>query len=467
MKRISSAILCGLLFLAATAQAAEVRDVRFWRAPDHSRVVFDLSGPVEHELITLDNPDRLVIDIQGAKLTSEVSKLEFTNSPISRLRHAEKPDGALRIVFDLSNAVQVRSFLLAASGDLHDRLVVDFLDTGESAGSSASPGASASSKPNPSASPSAPKVTKSIENSSHRDVVIAIDAGHGGEDPGAIGPGRVKEKDVVYKIAQRLKERFERKKGYRVVMIRDGDYYVGLAKRRDLARKAQADFFVSIHADAFTNPSANGSSVYALSKRGATSASARILAQRENEADLVGGVSLSDKDQVLAGVLTDLSMTATLDASLSVGGQLLGEMGKISRLHSKRVEQAGFAVLKSPDIPSLLVETGFISNPHEAGKLKSAHYQSQMSQAIYEGIDRYFRESPPPDTYFAAVKRGDISPASGPATAAGVREYVIANGDTLSGIAHRYNVPLQDLQRQNQLSGSDIRVGQKIQIPAS
>jgi N-acetylmuramoyl-L-alanine amidase len=455
MNRISSALLCGLLFFAAIAEAAEVRDVRFWRAPDHSRVVFDLSGPVEHELITLENPNRLVIDIQGAKLTSDTSKLDFANSPISKIRHAEKPGGALRIVFDLSNEVQVRSFLLAASGELHDRLVVDFLDKEEKATVGGV------------AVPNAPKVVMSVENSSHRDVVIAIDAGHGGEDPGAIGPGRVKEKDVVYKIALRLKERFEQKKGYRVVMIRDGDYYVGLAKRRDLARKAQADFFVSIHADAFTNPSANGSSVYALSKRGATSASARILAQRENEADLVGGVSLSDKDQVLAGVLTDLSMTATLDASLSVGSQLLGEMGKISRLHSKRVEQAGFAVLKSPDIPSLLVETGFISNPHEAGKLKSSTYQSQMSQAIYEGIDRYFRESPPPDTYFAAVKRGDIAPAKGRAPVAGEREYVIARGDTLSGIAHRYNVPLSDLQRHNQMSGSDIRVGQKIQIPSS
>jgi N-acetylmuramoyl-L-alanine amidase len=460
MKRISSALLCGLLFIAATAQAAEVRDVRFWRAPDHSRVVFDLSGPVEHELITLDNPRRLVIDIKGANLTSDTSKLEFTNSPITRLRHAEKPGGALRIVFDLSDDVQVRSFLLTASGELRDRLVVDFLDKVESSGGGTSAAASATK--------SAPRVTKSLQNSSHRDVVIAIDAGHGGEDPGAIGPGRVKEKEVVYKIALRLKERFERKKGYRVVMIRDGDYYVGLAKRRDLARKAQADFFVSIHADAFTNPSANGSSVYALSKSGATSASARILAQRENEADLVGGVSLSDKDQVLAGVLTDLSMTATLDASLSVGGQLLGEMGKISRLHSKRVEQAGFAVLKSPDIPSLLVETGFISNPHESSKLKTSSYQGKMAQAIYEGIDRYFRESPPPDTYFAAVKRGDITPAGGRSTpGSSVREYVIANGDTLSGIAHRYNVPLRDLQRHNQLSGSDIRVGQKIKIPAS
>ena len=444
MKRINSVVLACLLSLAATVQAAEVRDVRFWRAPDHSRVVFDLSGPVTHELITLSNPHRLVIDIQNAKLAADTQKLQFANSPVTGLRHANKPGGALRIVFDLSADVQVRSFLLAASGDLHDRLVVDFLDKGESVEA---------------------QVIKSVETSSQRDVVIAIDAGHGGEDPGAIGPGRVKEKDVVFQIASRLKERFERKKGYRVVMIRNGDYYVGLAKRGDLARKAQADFFVSIHADAFTHPQANGSSVYALSKRGATSASARILAQRENDADLVGGVSLSDKDQVLAGVLTDLSMTASLDASLSVGAQLLSEMSKISRLHSKRVEQAGFAVLKSPDIPSLLVETGFISNPGEASKLKSSSYQSSMALAIFEGIDRYFRESPPPDTYFAALKRGD-TPGGRPATA-GVREYTIARGDTLSGIALRYNVPLSDLQRHNQLSGSSIRVGQKIQIPAS
>ncbi len=444
MKRINSVVLICLLGLAAAAQAAEVRDVRFWRAPDHSRVVFDLSGPVAHELITLSNPHRLVIDIQNTKLAADTQKLQFANSPVTGLRHADKPGGALRIVFDLSAEVQVRSFLLAASGDLHDRLVVDFLDKGESVEA---------------------QVIKSVETSSQRDVVIAIDAGHGGEDPGAIGPGRVKEKDVVFQIASRLKERFERKKGYRVVMIRNGDYYVGLAKRRDLARKAQADFFVSIHADAFTHPQANGSSVYALSKSGATSASARILAQRENDADLVGGVSLSDKDQVLAGVLTDLSMTASLDASLSVGAQLLGEMAKISRLHSKRVEQAGFAVLKSPDIPSLLIETGFISNPGEAAKLKSSSYQSSMALAIFEGIDRYFRESPPPDTYFAALKRGDI-PGGQPASSS-PREYTIARGDTLSGIAQRYNVPLGDLQRHNQLSGSSIRVGQKIQIPSS
>lgn len=442
MKLSKLLVLGCLLLVAVLAQAAEIRDIRFWRAPDHSRVVFDLSGPVNHEVITLDNPDRLVVDIDEAAMTSvDVAKLDFAGSPIQALRHAKKPDGRLRVVFDLGASVQARSFFLPAKAGLHDRLVIDFLDRqGET---------------------EIERVVKSVDNSAKRDVVIAIDAGHGGEDPGAIGPGRLQEKDVVLQIANKLKANFESRKGYKVVMIRKGDYYVGLAKRRDLARKAQADFFVSVHADAFTSPRANGSSVYALSKSGATSATARILAQRENESDLVGGVSLSDKDQVLAGVLTDLSMTATLDASLSVGAQMLGEMGRISRLHSQRVEQAGFAVLKSPDIPSLLVETGFISNPTEAGRLKTARYQSQMAQAIFRGIDQYFRDSPPPGTYFAAVKRGEVEAPTQP------EEYVIGRGDTLSDIAQRYNVSVYELQRHNQMSSTQIRVGQKIQIPAS
>lgn len=437
MKLKKAVVLYVLCLYGLAATAAEVREVRFWRAPDHSRVVFDLSGPVSHDVISLSKPDRLVVDIDGSKMRADTAALNFAHSPIKRLRHAPKADGKLRIVFDLSHSVTARSFLLKAHGEQHDRLVVDFLDQQTSA---------------------VPRVVKSVSQAAQRDVVVAIDAGHGGEDPGAIGPGRLREKDVVYQIAKRLQKKFAGKKGYRVKMIRDGDYYVGLAKRRTLARVAQADFFVSIHADAFTDPRANGSSVYALSQRGATSATARILAKSENQADLVGGVSLSDRDQVLAGVLTDLAMTATLDTSLNVGGQILGEMGQISRLHSKRVEQAAFAVLKSPDIPSLLVETGFISNPKEARKLKSSRYQEQMAQAIFEGIDRYFRDSPPPDTYFAALKRGDVQ-------APLARTYVIARGDTLSGIAQRHNVSVSDIKQHNGLAGSQIRIGQKIQIP--
>ncbi len=317
LKRVLIALLA---LLALPLQAAEIRDLRLWRAPDHTRVVFDLSGPVEHRIFALANPHRVVVDIDGATLKTSLDKLDLQGSPIVGLRHAAKPNSQLRVVFDLGAEVQPRSFLLAASGELHDRLVLDFYDQQQR-----------------------PQVVKRATDiaAKQRDVIIAIDAGHGGEDPGAIGPGRLREKDVVLAIASELKALFDAQPGYKAVMVRGGDYYVGLRKRRDLARAAQADLMLSVHADAFKNANASGTSVYALSKRGATSASAGFLAQRENSADLVGGVSLSDKDDVLAGVLTDLSMTASLEASLSIGDRVLSEMGKFAKLHSRRVEQVG------------------------------------------------------------------------------------------------------------------------------
>ncbi len=433
LKRVLIALLA---LLALPLQAAEIRDLRLWRAPDHTRVVFDLSGPVEHRIFALANPYRVVVDIDGATLKTSLDKLDLQGSPIVGLRHAAKPNSQLRVVFDLGAEVQPRSFLLAASGELHDRLVLDFYDQQQR-----------------------PQVVKRATDiaAKQRDVIIAIDAGHGGEDPGAIGPGRLREKDVVLAIASELKALFDAQPGYKAVMVRGGDYYVGLRKRRDLARAAQADLMLSVHADAFKNANASGTSVYALSKRGATSASAGFLAQRENSADLVGGVSLSDKDDVLAGVLTDLSMTASLEASLSIGDRVLSEMGKFAKLHSRRVEQAAFAVLKSPDIPSILVETGFISNPGEARKLKTRSYQRRMARAIFNGVDDYFRASPPPDTYLAALKRGELRP----------RQHVIVSGDTLSEIAKRYNVSVSALRRENGLSGSTIRVGQTLLIPTT
>lgn len=434
-------LLLALLSVAASASAwavASVEDLRLWRAPDHTRVVFDLSAPVEHKVLSLKGPDRLVLDIDSlgfANAPALIAKLDFSNSPIQGMRHGSKADGAVRVVFDLSGETRARSFLLKASGKLKDRLVVDFFDKAK-----------------------APKVVKTVEDAGQRDIVIAIDAGHGGEDPGAIGPGKLYEKRVVLAIAKELEAIFKAKRGYRPVLIRSGDYYVALKKRRDLARKAHADLFVSIHADAFTDSRANGTSVYAVSKRGATTAQARLLAQRENGADLVGGVSLSDKDDVLAGVLADLSMSASLDASLNIGAQVLGQMQHISRLHSKRVEQAGFAVLKSPDIPSILVETGFISNPGESRKLATSSYRRKMARAIYTGVDAYFRDNPPAGTYLAALRDG---------TAGGAKEHVVSRGDTLSGIAQRYRVSVAALRRTNSLDGNVIRIGQKLQIPAS
>jgi len=300
-----------------------------------------------------------------------------------------------------------------------------------------------------------PTVKKSVKQSTKRNIIIAIDAGHGGEDPGATGPGRLREKNVVLSMAKELEVLFKADRGYTPKMIRSGDYYVSLKGRRDIARKYQADLFVSIHADAFKRKEAHGASVYALSTSGATSTAARYLAQRENAADLVGGVRLSDKDDMLAGVLADLSMTSTLDNSLKLGDRVLRKVDRIAKLHKNRVEQAGFAVLKSPDIPSILVETGFISNPTEAKNLGSRTYRKKMAAAIHAGIVQWFADHPPSGTLIAWQRN------------AGGQQYTIARGDTLSGIAQRFNVSMALLKSQNGLRHSRIQVGQKLTIPTT
>ena len=434
MSRAWVGAILGLL-AASTVYAGDVHDVRLWRAPDHTRVVFDLTGPAEHKVFVLQNPTRIVLDVENTRLKTNLSDLKLTDTPIRQVRSAVREGDDLRIVMDMSASVDPRSFSLKANQSAGDRLVVDLYDT--------------------TAAAAKPAVRKTVKQDSKRDIIIAIDAGHGGEDPGALGPGKRREKDVVLAIARELNSLFRADAGFAPTLIRSGDYYVSLKGRRDLARKRQADLFVSIHADAFDRKEANGASVYALSTRGATSTAARYLAQRENAADLVGGVSLSDKDDMLAGVLADLSMTSTLDASLQVGAQVLRNVDNVARLHKKNVEQAGFAVLKSPDIPSILVETGFISNPTEAKKLSTSSYQKKMAAAIHSGIKSYLVAHPPSGTLVAWNK------------AQGGTQYTIARGDTLSGIAQRFNVSLSSLKMSNGISGSTIRVGQKLTIPAT
>jgi len=419
--------------VAVAARAADVQDVRLWRAPDHTRIVFDLSGPTEHKLIQLQNPSRIVLDIQDTSLKSDLAQLSLADTPVRRVRSGVREGDDLRVVFDMSEQVSPRSFALQANDQAGDRLVLDLYDKQAKVSD----------------------VRKSATQSKKRDIVIAIDAGHGGEDPGALGPRRVREKDVVLAIAKELHALFKADSGFSPTLIRSGDYYVSLKGRRDLARKRQADLFVSIHADAFKRKEAHGASVYALSTSGATSTAARYLAQRENEADLVGGISLSDKDDVLAGVLADLYMTSTLDTSMKLGAMVLDNMDNVARLHKKRVEQAGFAVLKSPDIPSILVETGFISNPGEAKKLATRSYQKKMAAAIHRGIKGWFVAHPPSGTLLAWQKQQ------------GGQQYTIARGDTLSGIAQRFSVSLADLKAYNSISGSKIMVGQKLTIPNS
>ena len=426
-------VFLGML-LAFPVGAVEVHDVRLWRAPDHTRIVFDLSGPTEHKLIELDSPSRIVLDVENTRIKSGLSGLQLAGTPVALVRTGIRDGDDLRVVLELNASVKPRSFILKANDQAGDRLVLDLYDK----------------SPQARAAP-----TKSVHQSDKRDIIIAIDAGHGGEDPGAIGPNRKREKDVVLAIAKELEALLKADKGFSPTLIRTGDYYISLRGRRDLARQRQADLFVSIHADAFKRKEARGASVYALSTSGATSTAARYLAQRENESDLVGGVSLSDKDDILAGVLADLSMTSTLDNSLKLGGNVLRNMDRIAKLHKKGVEQAGFAVLKSPDIPSILVETGFISNPEESRLLATSAYQKQMARAIHAGIREWFLAHPPSGTLIAWQKQQEG------------QQYVIARGDTLSGIAERFNVPLADLKIRNGIAGEKIMVGQKLLIPTS
>jgi N-acetylmuramoyl-L-alanine amidase len=420
------------MLAASPVWSAKVHDVRLWRAPDHTRIVFDLTGPAEHKLIVLENPSRIVLDVENTAIKAGVTDLKLDGTPVRLVRTGIREGDDLRVVLELSAVVTPRSFFLKANDQAGNRLVLDLYDK---------------------APQKQAVVTKSARHTDKRDIIIAIDAGHGGEDPGAIGPSRRREKVVVLAIAKELNALLKADKGFAPTMIRTGDYYVSLRGRRDLARKRQADLFVSIHADAFKRKEARGASVYALSTKGATSTAARYLALRENESDLVGGVTLSDKDDLLAGVLADLSMTSTLDNSLKLGSKVLRNMDQIARLHKNNVEQAGFAVLKSPDIPSILVETGFISNPEESRLLVSSSYQKKMARAIHAGIREWFLAHPPSGTLVAWQKQ-QIG-----------QQYVIARGDTLSAIAQRFNVRLSDLKIRNGISGEKILVGQKLLIP--
>jgi N-acetylmuramoyl-L-alanine amidase len=424
---------------------ADVEGIRLWHAPESSRLVFDLDSAAEHRIFSLRSPDRLVIDIDNSKMLTDIKDLPTSTGPVKIIRWGARGKTSLRVVLDLREPVDVKSFPLAPNKKYQHRLVIDLYPKNQTL------------KP---AVVTKPVIDAIRAISGKRDIVVAIDAGHGGEDPGAIGHGGVYEKRVVLSIAKKLQRYLAKEKGFQATLIRTGDYYVGLRDRTTRARKANADLFISIHADAFSSPRAKGSSVFALSKRGATSETARWLADKENSSDLIGGVgvlSLDDKDDVLAGVLLDLSMTASLGMSLDVGQTILNSMGGVSKLHKRRVEQAAFAVLKSPDIPSLLIETGFLSNPGEARKLNTPAYQKQMAKAIFKGIQQYFQQSPPPGTYLASIKnKGDK-----------LKRYVIAPGDTLSMIALRHDTSMNSLKKLNGLKSSSIRIGQVIKVPAS
>lgn len=453
---LSCLAIC-LLAPLQTYGATQIKNVRIWRAPDNTRLVFDLSGPAEHSVFSLSGPDRIVIDVRSAQLQANIRDILQTRSPIRDVRTGKK-DSELRIVLDLSAQVYPKSFSLPPNQQYGHRLVVDLFDNPVDESGSVT---RAQPTGKPVVGVPAP-VPKAPVKGGQRDVIIAIDAGHGGEDPGAIGPGGLKEKVVVLAIAQELQRQINAEKGFRAELVRTGDYFIPLRRRTEIARKKGADLFVSIHADAAPRSTAWGASVYALSDKGATSETARWLADSENRSDLIGGtgnVSLGDKDKVLAGVLLDLSMTASLSSSLDVGQKVLNHMGKVTRLHKSKVEQAAFMVLKSPDIPSILVETGFISNPDESRKLNTRSHQLSIARSIQVGVKEFFQINPPPGTWLAAQRDAGK-------TVVGPQEHVVRAGESLSILSLRYQVSMAELRQANKLKSDVIKVGQKIQIPA-
>ncbi|WP_439854191.1 N-acetylmuramoyl-L-alanine amidase [Pseudomonas yamanorum] len=397
-RQLLNLLLASAVFtLPLGVSAAQIRNARLWRSDNKLRLVLDLSGPVQYKTFTLTAPERLIIDLSGAKLTGDFSQLALTNSGITSIRSGHFGQGDTRIVLDLKAPMQLNSFLLPPQDGQGHRLVLDLTSaTHAPMQIAAAPAALAAPVPAP--------VDKAHPK---RDIIVVVDPGHGGKDPGAIGSKGQREKDVVLSIAQLLAKRLKREKGFDVKLVRNDDFFVPLRKRVDIARQHKADMFISVHADAAPRLTASGASVYALSEGGATSATARFMAQRENGADLLGAttlLNLKDKDPMLAGVILDMSMNATIASSLQLGSSVLGSLQSITTLHQKRVEQAGFAVLKSPDVPSILVETGFISNTQDAQRLVTARHQQAVADGLFEGLKHYFQKNPPMNSYMAWVQ---------------------------------------------------------------
>ncbi|TVQ70777.1 MAG: AMIN domain-containing protein [Oceanospirillales bacterium] len=448
----------------------DVQNVRAWLAPDNTRLVFDISAPVEHRIFMLESPDRVVIDVRNAQLKTEFDHLALADSPVSSIRHSHS-DGTLRIVLDLKSHVKPKSFDLPPNDQFGHRLVIDLETPSNAVAAQAASATPAATPVNTTAATTTSEVSTPVAvatppangKGNLRDIVIAIDAGHGGEDPGAVGPNGTREKDVVLAIARELKRLIDAEQGYQAVMIRNGDYFVSLRNRVLRARQANADLFVSIHADGWKAPTARGASVWVLSERGASSEMGRWLASRENSSDLIGGVgnvSLEDKDEVLASVLLDMSMTASRTGSREVAHIIHSNIGQFARMHKPNVEMANFAVLRAPDVPSILIETGFITNPQEEAQLRTSAYQQRMAKAIMQGIQDYFWQKPPDMTWIAWRK------TQGGAVAGGNRTHRVQPGDTLSVIAVRNGVSVSALRAANQINGDQIRVGQVLRIPA-
>jgi N-acetylmuramoyl-L-alanine amidase len=392
---------------AASAAPVRVTDVRLWSGPEGTRLVLDLSAPVRHEVFTLENPDRIVVDLDNADLALRKG-MPVGQGSVKSVRSGPQPGHGLRLVLDLAGKQVPKSFAVGPDGSAGHRLVIELPAAATAAPPSSAPtgnqvlasAAAASSRP---AAAAATPVKTLASNAKGRDLVIAVDAGHGGQDPGAIGRGGTREKDVTLAIARRLAAAIDAEPGMRSVLVRDGDYFITLGGRTRKARQLGADMFVSIHADSVLDRTVSGSSVYVLSLRGASDEAARWLAESENSADLKGGVSLDDKSDVLASVLLDVTQKESVSDSVDAADSVLKALRGVVTVHRPRVQHAGFVVLKSPDIPSMLVETAFISNATDERRLRDAGQQQRIAEAVRAGVKNYYYENPPPGTKLAAL----------------------------------------------------------------
>lgn len=424
-----------LSIATGTLSAGELTGIRLTSDPAATRIVLDLSHAPGYRLFELANPSRIVIDLPDTAATSSL-QLPVPKGMVRSVRTGAREGGELRVVLDLSGNADPNSFILPPEGSAGHRLVVDLTTR----------------------APDAAPVRRIVQADTNRELVIVVDAGHGGRDPGATGPHGVREKDVVLQIARRLATFIEEQPGLKAVLVRDDDRFVALNDRLRIAREAKADLFISIHADALARGSAEGATIFALDLNRASSEAARLLADRENAADLVGGLSISNQSDVLARVLIDLSQDVAISKSIDAGHSVIDRLSSVTTMRKTTVESGNFLVLTSPDIPSVFVESAYISNPREESNLRDPAFQTVFAHALFAGILDYFRDHPTPGTWLANNPPPVVAPPI---------RHTIARGETLSEIAERYRISLRDLRRTNQISGDVIRIGQVLTIPTT
>ena len=444
--------LLGLLLLISTVRAQSIVKLTLSGSNKHSTLSFTITEnqPLKYSVFSLENPSRLVIDLKGVNQSVNLNNVDLTDSPVKKIRSARHDGGRLRIVLDLDRPVYYHSEISTLEGDHKQHLILTLSRSQQAASISKKKTVAATQ------SPAAVQATKTDAVKRSKNIIVMIDPGHGGKDPGATGVGGVHEKNVVLSISKMIVADINRQKGFEAYLTRSTDKFLTLRQRMEVARKHKADIFIAIHADAFSNKSAKGASVFALSTKGATSEAARWLAVQENQSELMGGVVLSDKNDMLRSVLINLSQTATIRSSLDLGRSILMSIKTVAPLHRGSVEQAAFVVLKSPDIPSLLIETGFLSNPSEAKRLASRAYQQKIADRIQQGLVDYFIAQPPRGTWLASANQ---------LAREGGRQYRVMSGDTLSRIASRFSTSINDIKKTNRLTNDRLNVGQLLIIP--